>query len=208
MKKLFHPLIIFGAVLMLSSCGQSEPANEEKTQERVRVAVLLTEGFHDGEAYMPIGYLTNKGVLITVIGPEANEVKACNSDFTISIDKAINEVSINDFDALILPGGEAPWKLREDENVVAFAMEFFNAGKPTATICYGLQVLITADVLKGLTCTGLGKIQEEIEEAGATYVDESVVIDNNLITSRVPTDLSDFCAAIEKVLSEKGFFQK
>ncbi len=205
MRKLIVPLVILGTVFMLTACEPAETVVE--FEEPAAVAVLVAEGFHDGEAYMPIGYLTNRGAHITVIGPEKAEVKAYNSEFTIVIERAVNEVNVNEFDALIIPGGQAPAVLREMEDVVAFARDFFNTGKPVAGICHGPQVLVTAGVLEGFTCTGVGGIQEEIEEAGATYVDESVVVDGNLITSRVPRDLSDFSKAIEDALIEKGFLQ-
>lgn len=197
-----YSIIGMGAAWLFSSCQEQAQFVEEKDKP-ARVAVLVTEGFHDGEAYMPIGYLTNKGAKITVIGPQTGVVKAYNSEFTIRIEKSIAEVSVDDFDALILPGGHAPSKLRENEAVVAFARAFFNSGKPTAAICHGPQVLITAGVLEGKTSTGVGGIREELEEAGVTYLDQALVIDGNLITSRVPSDLNDFSMAIAEALNKK-----
>ncbi len=204
-KRFVLPLIVAAAVFMLNACEAPEP--DPEVDERPNVAVLVTEGFHDGEAFMPMGYLANRGALLTVIGPQTGTVQAYNSEFTIRIDMGIDEVTVDYFDALILPGGEAPEALRENEDVVAFTREFFESGKPVAGICHGPQVLVTAGVLEGFECTGVGGIQEEIEEAGATYLDESVVVDRNLITSRVPGDLSDFSKAIENALKEEGFLQ-
>lgn len=195
MKKLFLPLL--GLFLIFNAC-QTEMQDVMEKAEKVNIAVLVDEGFHDGEAYMPMGYLTNRGAKITVIGPEQGLVKAYNSDFTIMIEKAIHEVSSGDFDALILPGGHAPAKLRENEAVVAFVREFFNTGKTVAAICHGPQVLITAGVMDGVDATGVGGIKGELEEAGANYRDESVVIYHNLITSRTPPDLYNFSEAIEQ----------
>lgn len=171
-----------------------------RTESRPQVAVLLTEGFQDAEAYMPIGYLENKDMDITVIGPETGRVKAYNSDFEIVVQKKVGEVNIDDFDVLVLPGGKAPAALRQDPTVVEFARNFYNSGKPVAAICHGPQVLATAGVLKGVTTTGVGSIREELEEVGANYVDEALSIDGNLITSRVPGDLPVFSKAIEDAI--------
>jgi protease I len=137
---------------------------------------------------------------VTVIGPETGVVKAYNSDFTIRIERAVAGLSVGDFDALVLPGGHAPSRLRLHEPTVAFVRDFFNSGKPTAAICHGPQVLITAGVLTGRTSTGVDGIREELEAAGVTYLDQSLVIDGNLITSRVPSDLNDFSSAIAQAL--------
>ena len=187
------------AVLLFSGC-QQERIMVEEVVPALQIAVLVDEGFHDGEAFMPIGFLTNLGAEVTVIGPEKGIVTAYNSEFTIRIEKSISEVSVDDFDALIIPGGHAPARLRENDAVVGFARDFFNSGKTTAAICHGPQVLITAGVMNGRTSTGVSAIQEELEAAGANYMDEAVVIDDNLITSRIPPDLSDFSRAISIAL--------
>ncbi len=194
MRKLFlFPII--GLVMMFTGCAE-EP--EVKEPKKTKVAVLVDEGFHDGEAYMPMGYLNNKGIYNVVIGPEKGKVTAYNSDFTIKIQKGIAEVDVDRFDALIIPGGEAPAELREDDAVIQFVQEFYETGKPIAAICHGPQVLITAGLLEGKTATCFEGVQEEMEEAGVDYVDESVVIDENIITSRIPDDLYNFSRAIAK----------
>ncbi|MFO7923262.1 MAG: type 1 glutamine amidotransferase domain-containing protein [Bacteroidales bacterium] len=205
MKKTFLKMVpLMGILLVLAGCPGSVEEVVEITEPLPNpdIAVLVTEGFHDGEAYMPMGYLVNKGFDVTVIGPEAGRVKAYNSDFEIVIEWAVSDVSVDNFDALILPGGRAPAALREDPEVVAFVTEFFETGKPVAAICHGPQVLATAGVLEGMTCSGVGSIQEELEAAGATYLDEALVIDDNLITSRVPGDLALFSKAIEDAVNE------
>lgn len=179
--------------MLLVQCGIQD-------ESRVNVAVLVGEGFHDGEAFMPMGYLMNRGAKITVIGPEVGEVKAYNSDFTIRIERSVSDVSVDDFDALILPGGLAPAQLRENAEIVEFARKFFESGKVTAAICHGPQVLARAGVLDGLKATSFGGIQAEMEGAGVIFKDTSVVVDGNLITSRIPVDLSDFSKAIGEVL--------
>lgn len=194
-KNVMIPLM--GLLIMLIGC-QPEVRHEVDVMDPVNIAVLVDEGFHDGEAYMPIGYLTNRGASVTVIGPEIGLVSAYNSDFTILIQRTVDEVGIDDFDALILPGGQAPSRLRENEAVVEFVRDFFESGKVVAAICHGPQVLITAGVMEDMNATGFEGIKEELEEAGVNYMDESVVIHDNLITSRTPPDLFDFSKAIEQ----------
>lgn len=205
-KLLFIPII--GLFMMFVSCEAEVEKEVDKHKKVAKVAVLVTEGFHDGEAYMPIGYLTNKKVHTVVIGPETGKVKAYNSEFTIWIHKAIEDVSVDYFDALIIPGGHAPSKLRENEDVVKFVRKFYKTGKPVAAICHGPQVLITAGVMEGKTATGFSGIKEELLEAGVDYKDESVVIDGNLITSRTPPDLYDFSRAIYKSLDPEKWEKK
>ncbi len=206
-KKFLILVLIAGFAMVACQTEMSETAIEEEDL-RTNVAVLVAEGFHDGEAYMPIGYLINQGYNVTVIGPERGVVRAYNSDFTIRIDKAVHEVNVGDFEALVLPGGTGPSVLREDERVVDFVRNFWETGKVTAAICHGPQVLITAGVMEGKTSTGVGAIQQELEEAGVVYVDESVVIDGNLITSRIPTDLHDFSSTINKEIQKQLSIQQ
>jgi len=195
--KKFIPVL---ALLFIFSACQPEVHQETEHLDPVNVAVLTGEGFHDGEAFMPIGYLVNRGATVTVIGPETGIVTAYNSDFTIYIEKTVEEVDVDDFDALILPGGQAPSALREHESVIDFARNFYDSGKTVAAICHGPQILITAGVMEGKNATGFEAIKDELEEAGALYHDESVVIHDNLITSRTPPDLYDFSLAIEQAI--------
>ncbi len=190
-------LPLLGFVLIFAAC-QPEVHREADVVEPVHIAVLTGEGFHDGEAFMPMGYLVNRGAAVTVIGVETGLATAYNSDFTIHVEKTVEDVSVDQFDALILPGGEAPAMLREHEEVVDFARDFYDSGKKIAAICHGPQILITAGVMDGKNATGFEGIREELEEAGVNYRDESVVIHQNLITSRTPPDLYDFSLAIEQ----------
>jgi len=201
MKKLYVMMITaltMGTVF--TACSSGTGRSEEKPVPNI--AVLLTEGFHDAEAYMPMGYLVNKGFDVTVIGPEKGLVKAYNSEFTIVVERDMDELVTDDFDVLVIPGGQAPAALREDPAVVAFVRAFFETGKPVAAICHGPQVLITAGVMEGMTSSGYSGIREELESAGATYMDQALVTDKNLITSRVPADLAVFSRAIGETLED------
>ncbi len=206
MKKLksVFGMFFLVTVFAFTACQTETQYAEMPVQDDApRVAVLVAEGFHDGEAYMPIGFLLNQGFEITVIGPERGSVKAYNSDFTINIEKAVSEVSPEDFHALVLPGGQGPSVLRENDEVINFVSQFWQTGRVTAAICHGPQVLISANLMEGKTSTGIGGIQEELEEAGVNFVDQSVVIDGHLITSRMPDDLYDFSQAIVEELRKQ-----
>jgi protease I len=167
-----------------------------------RIAVLITGGFHDEETEYPIDYFTDRGATVTVIGPETGSVKAYNSSVRVSIEKSIDEVVIGDFDALIIPGGHSPEKLVENDSIVAFVRTFFLTGKPVAAICHGPLVLIAADVVDGFRVTAYHSVDDDLEKAGADYVNQKVVVDRNMITSRKPDDLPAFVEAIEKALSQ------
>lgn len=201
-KKTLFPLIgvsLIGLGLLLTSC-EPRVRYTDVVDDSVHLAVLTGEGFHDGEAYIPMGFLTNQGARVTVIGPEVGTVTAYNSDFSIYIERAVEDVSVDDFDGLILPGGRAPAMLRKNETVVSFARDFFNSGKTVAAICHGPQILITAGVIDGLNVTGFEGIKEELVSAGANYHDAEVVSHENLITSRTPPDLYAFSKAIKQAV--------
>lgn len=200
---------------MLTACGEKteEPAMEEKEPAMEEkepaaelagktVAVLLAEGFQDSEALEPKSFLEEHGAEVVILGPAVGEVKAYNSEQMVTIEKAVEEADVAEFDALILPGGKGPAVLRELEAAVNFARDFMESGKPVAAICHGPQVLITAGVIEGRTLTCVSDIAEEVQEAGGEYVDEPVMVDGNLITSRVPDDLPAFNEAILKALKE------
>lgn len=200
-------LVLAGlAVIMLFGCTQKAQkdttVNTRLALSGKHVAVLVGEGVHDAETLLPIGYLVSNGAEATVIGVEPEEVKAYNSDMKIQIARSVKDVSVDEFDALVIPGGHSPAWLRKHESVVGFTREFFQTGKPVAAICHGPQVLIAAGVLKGKQATCYHGMSKEYEEAGVTYIDKEVVLDGNLITSRTPKDFPAFCGAIKKAMAD------
>ncbi len=166
------------------------------------VAVLVGEGLHDAETLVPIGFLANRGAAVTVVGVAPGHAKAYNSDTWVRIEKSVDDVDANDFDAIVIPGGSSPAYLREYDNVVAFARDAVEAGKVVAAICHGPQVLITAGVLEGKNATAYSGVADELREAGANYEDVPMMCDDNIITSRIPDDLPVFVRAIEQALVE------
>jgi protease I len=192
-------LLVAVAAQAVANGGAGE--NEKLPLEGLRVALVTGEGFQDQETLMPLAFLQNRGAEVTVVGPETGQVKAYNSDVHLIIRAAAADVSAADFDALVLPGGKAPAKIRENEHVVNLARGIVEAGKPVAAICHGPQVLVTADVIKDRTMTAYADVADELRAAGANYRDQAMVQDQNLITSRIPKDIPVWLAAMEELFA-------
>jgi protease I len=167
---------------------------EEKIMSKI--AVIITDLFEDSEYTEPVKAFKEKGHDVVHVGLKQGEtVKGKKEGTEVRIDRAIGAVSVEDFDALLIPGGYSPDKLRAHEEPVQFVRDFVNSGKPVFSICHAPQILITADVLKGRKITGWKSIVQDIKNAGARFVDEKVVEDGNLVSSRQPGDLPEFIAA-------------
>ena len=168
-----------------------------------RIAILATDGFEQSELLEPKRALEEAGARTEVISPKAGTIRGwAEKDWgqSIPVDKSIDSVNANDYDALVLPGGVMnPDKLRRNENALAFVKHFFAAGKPVAAICHGPWTLIDAGVVKGREMTSYHTIQTDLKNAGAKWVDQEVVVDNGLVTSRKPDDIPAFN---EKMIEE------
>jgi len=161
-----------------------------------RIAVILADMFEDSEYTEPAKAFRDKGHSLVHVGLEEGEtVKGKKEGTPVKIDKAVHDVSVEDFDALLIPGGYSPDKLRAYDKPVEFVKQFVKSGKPVFAICHAPQLLITADVLKGRKVTGWKSIVQDIKNAGAEFVDDKVVEDKNLVSSRQPGDLPEFIAA-------------
>ncbi|MDI6401322.1 type 1 glutamine amidotransferase domain-containing protein [Balneolaceae bacterium ANBcel3] len=199
------PLALLFILLSMTACEDhaevhvTEPADPAPLYGK-EVAFLIAEGFHDGETLYPMAHLINYGARVTVIGIETGEHTAYNSDITARVQRTIDEVSPQDFDALVIPGGHSPSNLRENEAVLDFVRAFSQTGNPLAAICHGPQVLVSADIVSGRTLTGFQAIEDEILEAGATFEDSELIVDGNIITSRIPDDLPAFSRQIVDAL--------
>ena len=169
------------------------------TNTGLRVAVALARNFEDIEATSPIEALEAAGATITVIGTEKGAIEG-KKGATIEATATFGEVSPDEFDLLLIPGGGSPENLRIDDAAVAWTKSFTESGKPVGAICHGAQLLISADVLKGRTLTAVNKIRDDVRNAGGSYVDKPLVVDSNLITSRVPADLPQFNEALVEAL--------
>lgn len=164
-----------------------------------KVVMVLANNFEDSEAIDPKNHLEALGAEVTTVGAERGTVQG-KKGATMEVEKTFADVSPDDFAMLVIPGGGAPENLRIVAEAVAFTKEFVDSGKPVGSICHGPQLLISAEVLNGRTVTSVNKIRDDIKNAGGNYVDEELVIDGNLITSRTPKDLPAFNDALGKAV--------
>lgn len=160
-----------------------------------RIGVLIDDMFEDSEYGEPAKAFEKAGHELIHIGIKEGIVKGEKSGMEVKIDKAVNEISANDFDAIFIPGGYSPDRLRSNDEVVSFVKKFAAIDKPVFFICHGAQLLITADLLKGRKVTGWKSIRQDIKNAGAEYLDREVVVDGNFISSRYPADIPAFIKA-------------
>lgn len=181
--------------------------------ERKTVAILATNGFEESELKEPKKALEKAGADVHIVSLTSGEIKGWTdgnwSTESIKVDKTIDEVTQNDYNALVLPGGLInPDLLRRDENAINFVKSFFEKRKPVAAICHAPWLLAEADVLRGRKVTSFSSIKTDIKNAGAYWVDEEVVVDEGLVTSRSPKDLPAFCdKLVEEVYEGKHEMQ-
>ena len=168
----------------------------------MKVACILANGFEDSEFRQPYDALRSAGHDVTIVGLEKGQT--LNGDKgreTAAVEKAFADVNPDEFDALFIPGGFSPDRLRAHDAPVKFVRAFFDAEKPIMAICHGPQIFITADEHKGHRLTAWRTIQGDLKRLGANVVDEEVVVDRNLVTSRQPQDIPAFIREGLKVLT-------
>ncbi|MDT8357480.1 MAG: type 1 glutamine amidotransferase domain-containing protein [Methanomicrobiaceae archaeon] len=166
-----------------------------------KIAALITNLFEDLEYTQPASAFRNAGCEVVPVGIREGETVWGKTDHTpVVIEQSISDVSVSDFDALLIPGGYSPDKLRVYDDAVRFVRDFVESGKPVFMICHGPQLLITAQVLEGRRVTGYASIIQDIRNAGAEYVDREVVVDGNLVSSRSPADIPAFINASIEML--------
>lgn len=162
-----------------------------------KVAILLGQDFEDSEFKVPYDRLKAEGFEVDIIGREAGEeLRGKKGKVTVKATRSIADARPREYDALVIPGGYSPDKLRADERFVRVVREFDALKKPLAAVCHGPQLLITAGLVKGRTLTAWSTIQEDLRQIGANVKDEPVVKDGLWITSRKPEDLEQFADAL------------
>ncbi|MDM9584342.1 DJ-1/PfpI/YhbO family deglycase/protease [Nostoc sp. GT001] len=168
-----------------------------------KVAILIEQAVEDAEFTVPYNGFKQAGMEVVVLGSRMNEkYKGKQGKVSIQADGTTTEAIAAEFDAVVIPGGMAPDKMRRNLNTVRFVQEAIQQGKLVAAVCHGPQVLIEGDLLEGKQVTGFSAIAKDITNAGANYLDQPLVVDGNLITSREPGDLAIFTTAI---LSRLGY---
>lgn len=166
-----------------------------------RIAFIVDDLFEDSEFLDPYARVRDAGHEAVIVGMKAGKEITGKKGAKTTVDKGSSEVSADEFDAVVIPGGYSPDKIRTDANLVALTREVHDAGKPVAAICHAPWVLAEADVLRDRTVTSYHSIRTDLINAGANWVEKAVVEDGNLITSRNPGDIPEFCDALLSRLS-------
>jgi deglycase len=172
-----------------------------------RIAIIATDGVEQVELEKPREAVEEAGATTELLSPQSGEIQAMNSDIEpadkFSVDKVLSDVSADDYDGLILPGGTVNAdRLRMDDGVLSFVKDFFKSGKPAGVICHGPWTLVEADLVRDRTLTSYPSLRTDIRNAGGHVVDEEVVVDQGLVSSRNPDDLPAFCAKIVEEFAE------
>ena len=174
--------------------------------ENRTVAILATDGVEQVELTEPRKAVEEAGAKVRLLSIKEGEIQGMHHDKPgdkLKVDGRVADASVDDFDALILPGGvQNPDTLRMDEDAVGFVRNFVNSGKPVGVICHGPWVMIEADVVRGRRMTSWPSVRTDLRNAGAEVVDEEVVVDNGLVSSRKPDDLPAFCRKIVEEFAE------
>lgn len=163
----------------------------------------MENGFEDRELMYPYYRLQEVGYKVEIVAPKAKETYKGEYGLTVTSDLSPENVKIDEYEAVIIPGGRAPDRMRLNKGLVQLVKEASKRGKVIAAICHGAQLLIEADVLKGRKATCYMSVATDLKNAGGIHEDKSVVVDRNLVTSRFPADLPDFCHEILKLLQIK-----
>ncbi|MBP3957975.1 type 1 glutamine amidotransferase [Gemmata sp. G18] len=161
-----------------------------------RVAVLVEQQYQEMEVWYPVYRLREAGCEVVLVGPEAGKTYPSKLGYPAKADVSAKDASADRFHAVVIPGGFAPDYIRRSEPMLKLVRDIFAQGKPVAAICHGPWVLCSTTALKGKKVTCFHSIKDDVTNAGGTYVDQEVVVDGNLITSRTPEDLPAFVVAI------------
>lgn len=172
----------------------------------VRVAILAENQYQELELWYPLLRLQEAGADVRVVAPRVGEYTSKHG-YPVKADLAASEARAEDFAAVVIPGGYAPDLMRRDPAMVRLVREAYEQGKVVAAICHAGWMLCSADIVRGRRVTSFASIRDDMRHAGAEWVDEPVVVDGNLITSRQPSDLPAFCRAILERLSVAGAAQ-
>ncbi len=166
----------------------------------VRVAVLIEQQYQEMEVWYPVYRLRETGCDVALVGPEAGKTYASKLGYPAKADVSASLVTAADFDAVVIPGGFAPDYIRRHEAMLKLVRDLNEQGKPVAAICHGPWVLCSTTALRGKRATCFHSIKDDVVNAGATYVEQEVVVDGTVITSRKPDDLPAFVVAVMQKL--------
>ena len=179
--------------------------------DSANILILATDGYERSELRVPFEELKRRGAEVKIASIKSGEIRSWDEkDWgdSVTVDLGVKEVKVEDFDALVLPGGQInPDVLRKNEDAVQLVRDFISRGKPVAAICHGPWLLVEADALRGRKATSYASIRTDLRNAGANWTDEAVVVDSGIITSRSPQDLAQF---VDKIVEEveEGLYQR
>src|SRR5262252_3425310 len=171
---------------------------------RSKVLLLAADDFEDMELLYPLYRLREEEATVTVAGLDDHPVTGKKGHGPVAVDTTVDRVTAADFDALVIPGGYAPDKLRRSEAVLGLVRAFDDTGKPIAFICHAGWVPISAKILKGRRATSVGAIRDDMVNAGTDWVDQATVVDGNLISARTPADRGPWMKALLAALGDSG----
>lgn len=169
-----------------------------------KVVMVLGAQFQDEEGSGPLEFLRNAGATVDVAGLQRGPIRGLHGRAVIDANKTFDQIDIEQYDAMVIPGGRSPANLRKHPEAVDLVGRFFSTGKTVAAICHGPQMLAAAGLLEGKDITGYRSVENEMVKAGAKWHDAPLVVDANLITSRDPSDMKEFTEAIEAALERPG----
>ena len=165
----------------------------------MRALIISADNFEDSELLVPLYRMREEGIAVDISSMKKGKITG-KHNYEVDVDMILEDVDPAGYDLLILPGGKAPEKIREEKKAQEIARHFFEKNKPVSAICHGPQTLITAGLLKGRHATCYQSVAGELKAAGAVYEDKEVVVDRNLVTSRMPSDLPAFMRETMKIL--------
>lgn len=157
----------------------------------MKALFISSDNFEDMELMVPYYRMKEAGIEVDIASSKKGTIKGIH-DYKVLVDKTLDEVNPDDYAILLIPGGKAPQKVRNEEKAREISRSFFEHDKPVAAMCHGPQVLISAGLMKGKHATSYSSVADELKNAGAIYENQEVVVDGNLITSRGPSDLPAF----------------
>jgi protease I len=169
-----------------------------------KAAILAEDNYNEFELWIPYYRLKEEGVVVTVVGSGSASTYLSKHGIPVQVNESASEVTADDFDAVVIPGGYAPDKMRTHAEMVGLVRDAFNKGKVVAAICHAGWMLASAGILQGKKATSYISIKDDMIHAGAHWEDSEMVRDGNLITSRKPDDLPAFCRAIIQAMEERS----
>jgi len=167
-----------------------------------KILIMVDEGVEDAEFIYPYYRFQEEGYKVDIVGSKAKETYMGKHGVPIKSDVSPEEVNVDEYDAVVIPGGRAPDKMRIDKGLVNIVKEAYKKGKVIAAVCHGPQMLIEADILRGKKATCWKSVATDLKNAGATFIDAPAVVDEKLVTSRFPADLPKFCQETIKLLKK------